>query len=102
MGVTRRMWILAIALGVYWAIKLVMLNGALGFVPLSAWLPAMPPWLAPALQLGAPLLIAAAGLQTTSVFAGIARRMRTFPPAARVASPPSTPVEPPRTARCPP
>jgi hypothetical protein len=53
---------LLIALGAYWAIKLVMLSGALAFVPLSAWLPAMPPWLAPPLQLGTPLLIAAGGL----------------------------------------
>jgi cation transporter-like permease len=53
---------LALALGAYWAIKLVMLSGALAIVPFSAWLPAVPPWLGPLLQGGTPVLIAAASL----------------------------------------
>jgi hypothetical protein len=54
---------LALAIGAYWAGKLIAFGAALSYVPFSAWLPALPPWLALPLQVGVPALIALGALR---------------------------------------
>lgn len=50
------------AIGVYWAGKLALFDQAREYVPFSAWIPQLAPWLALPLQLGVPLAIAALAL----------------------------------------
>jgi hypothetical protein len=53
---------LGLAMGAYWAGKLVTIPAMRDYVPFSAWLPIVPPWLNLPLRLGVPLLIAALAL----------------------------------------
>jgi hypothetical protein len=54
----------------YWAVKLVTLADARAYVPFSAWVPAIPPWLEGPLQAGVPAAIAFVALGTAWRFAG--------------------------------
>ena len=55
---------LAIAVIGYWIVKIGFLGGLTAYVPFSAWLPIIPDWLAPPLQIGIPLIIFGLGLWT--------------------------------------
>ncbi len=48
---------LTLALAAYWAGKLAILPGIRHYVPFSAWIPFIPPWLAPILRWGVPPLL---------------------------------------------
>jgi hypothetical protein len=54
---------LAAALIAYWAGKLAVFGDNLGYVPFSAWVPVIPPWLGLPLRIAIPLLTLAAGLR---------------------------------------
>jgi hypothetical protein len=58
----RKLIALALALAAYWAGKVVLLPGMRDYVPFSAWLPFIPPWLNVPLQWGVPIAIGALGL----------------------------------------
>ena len=46
----------------YWVFKIGFLGGLISYVPFSAWLPIIPGWLGPFLQIGCPLIILGLGL----------------------------------------
>jgi hypothetical protein len=54
---------LTLALGAYWAGKLISFGAALAYVPFSAWIPGIPSWLALPIQIAVPSLIAAGALR---------------------------------------
>ena len=53
-----------------WGIKVTVLPGMFDYVPLSAWLPALPSWLNLPLQLGVPLLIAGLAFLAARYYVG--------------------------------
>ncbi len=53
---------LGLALAGYWITKISMLAGLADFIPFSPWIPIIPDWLGPLLQLGVPLMIFGLGL----------------------------------------
>ncbi len=55
---------LIIAIIGYWVVKMSFLGGFSAYVPFSAWLPIIPQWLAPPLQIGIPLIILGLSLWT--------------------------------------
>ena len=61
---------LALALITLWIVKMVILPGMFEYVPLSAWLPIIPSWLNPLLQLGVPLLIAGLAIAAARYYTG--------------------------------
>ena len=52
---------LALSLGVYWTVKLGVMPTIFEYIPFSAWLPIIPPWLEDPLRLGVPILIGLLG-----------------------------------------
>ncbi len=61
---------LALALITLWGIKMTIFPGMFEYVPLSAWLPIIPSWLKPLLQLGVPLLIAGLAFLAARYYTG--------------------------------
>ncbi len=53
---------LGLALAGYWIVKVSMLAGLAEFIPFSPWIPVIPGWLGPILQIGVPLTILVLGL----------------------------------------
>jgi hypothetical protein len=64
--ITTRASLLSIALALiaFWGTKLVTFARAAGHVPFSGWIPILPAWLGPVLQIGIPIIIALASLAT--------------------------------------